>query len=500
MFLKLSEEDAFSSGAEINMTVGDKATKQPSERAHVPRGGMLAHANALLLKNMTYQARQPWTCCCLIMLPLFVLFLLFALEVILFDNVLRIFVACGNGAQLFNKASCLKDPPNPGTVNETFIEALSQLSFPQPYMYSLLGSRIEGSEKVTDGWIVPFSDMEIPDYANVPLSGGSVLGFGEHTASSTYPQALKDWYLDVIFLQLDSKCDDDFDYHFDKDRKCYGMVTTTKIACYTEVDDLAYARTYQAAFDAQNATSSGGATSAVTISDYKEPVAAAVTRLAELNVIKDACQNSLSTTLLAQFTPSNITAGYGLSSFASAVWEAHEGETRSGALGAYEVGFKVYNNKDSPVAGAVTAALSFGIPTAIANSITNAALSGLVYQDLVSPNAIKAMCGATNMMYCTDLDKTPTTCCNPFVATCTANNTLAWFPSMTGVTTGNMTAGQMYLKHVMKGKRTTLAKSFGLQNGNDVDIEGLVFRDNEDRKEKRRSFPLLLFSFLSSLF
>ena len=478
VFLKLSEEDAFSSGAEINMTVEKgAATENVSKRAHIPRGGMLAHANALLLKNMTYQSRQPWTCCCLIMLPLFVLFLLFALEIILFDNVLRIFVACGNGAQLFNKASCLKEPPNPGTVNETFIEAFGKLSMPQPYMYSLLGSRVEGSEEVTPGWIVPFTNMEIPDYADVPVASAGELGFGVRTASPSYPEKIRDWYHDLIFLQLDSKCDDDYNYHFDKERICAGYTTNEKINCYTEVDDLTYAQAYKNAADRANTTSSGGgASTEVTIADYKDPNPAAMSRLTTINAIKDACDSSQRTNLLAHFTPGNISARYGISSFASEVWQAHEGETRSGALGAYEVGWKIYNDKDSPVYAQVASSLSFGLPTAIENSFMNAPNSGLAYQDLVSSSSVKAMCGAQNIMYCTDLDKVPSRCCNPLLSgSCSANNTLAWFPSMVGKTTGNATAGQMYLKHVMKAKRKTLGMQFGMANGNDVDIEGLVF-------------------------
>ena len=177
-------------------------------------------------------------------------------------------------------------------------------------------------------------------------SGPGDLGFGAHTASPSYPKSLSEWYFDLIFLQLDSKCEDDYEYHFDKERACAGLTTSAKITCYTEVDDLTYARIYKRAFDNANSTSSsGGSSTAVGIDDYKEPNPSAVSRLTTIDATKDACDGSLKTKLLAQFTPSNITTQYGMASFAGEVWQAHQGETKSGALGHYEVGWKIYNNK-----------------------------------------------------------------------------------------------------------------------------------------------------------
>ena len=102
VFLKLSEDDAFSEGAEINMNVAKEESDAEPER---PDSGTFDHIRALMVKNVTFQSRQLGICCCITLFPVFVMLLLLLLDsLLLYPN--KVKLVCGATATA--KEDCLK--------------------------------------------------------------------------------------------------------------------------------------------------------------------------------------------------------------------------------------------------------------------------------------------------------------------------------------------------------------------------------------------------------
>lgn len=205
-----------------------------------------AQVNALFWKSLTFQCKNCAACCCIILFPVLIMFMLIVLDRVVFLP-LKIKAVCGDGISV---ADCPTLGPNlvcaAKIVEFRSINALTSLSIG---VIDLTGNRGQPVNENCNSQTC-FDNLEKMDSSNFPVAFAAANpGFVNYTYNSATAQQLDAWHSDLLFLidRGDTVCQKAYDNAYSLDA-CPKSPASARQSCLDEKRLLTEAKQY---WDAQ---------------------------------------------------------------------------------------------------------------------------------------------------------------------------------------------------------------------------------------------------------